>query len=418
MGGLRDVLRSTEDRLTDCVGLGVLIRVVPHDLVDEVLNSTGKNEKRSRLLPARMVVYYVLALTLFYGDAYEEVMRKLVNGLRFLRSWRRDWEVPTTGAISRARVRIGSKPLEELFFRVAVPIAEPRSPGAWYHDRRVMALDGVVLDAPDTPDNVAVFEKKPHRDGESVYPQVRVVGLIECGTHAMVAAAIAPWRVYERELAEQLLDQIEPDMLVLADRGFYSYDMWRLFTDTDTDTTLLWRVNSTLVLPVHTRLPDGSYLSELLPNKIKQDLRRGKRRHAPDNTSIPVRVIEYRIGNRRSPEIIRLITTLIDHEQFPAEELATLYAERWEIEIGFNEIETHQMGTSSLLRSKKPDLVKQEIWGLLITHYAIRHLMHEAADTIDIDEDRLSFLRSLRVVQRTLTSDADFPPSTGPHDLA
>lgn len=410
MAGLCDVLHQTDDRLTDRVGLGLLIRVVPHDLVDEVLNATGKNESRTRLLPARMVVYYVLALTLFYGDAYEEVMRKLVNGLRFLRTWRREWKVPTTAAISKARVRLGAKPLEELFFRVAVPIAELRSPGAWYGGRRVMAIDGVVLDAPDTPENVAVFEKKPHRDGgESVYPQVRVVGLTECGTHAMVAAAIDSWRVYERQLAERLLDQVEPNMLVLADRGFYSYDMWQLFTDTDA--SLLWRVRSTIDLPTIMVLPDGSYLSELLPNQVKKDLKTGKRYRPPAGSVIPVRVIEYRIGNRESPETIRLVTTLTDHEQHPAADLAMLYAERWEIELELDEIETHQMGTSSLLRSRKPELVKQEIWALLITHYAIRHIMHQAADTIEIDEDRLSFIRSLRVVQRSIAYDADFPPS-------
>jgi hypothetical protein len=387
---------------------------MPHDPVDEVLNLTGKNEQRQRLLPARVVMYYVLALTLFYADGYEEVMRKLVNGLRFLRSWRSNWEVPTTGAISKARCRLGAQPFEELFFRVANPIATPRSPGAWYHERRVMALDGVVLNAPDTMENEQRFAKKPHRDGESAYPQVRVVGLLECGTYAIVAAAIDSWQVYERELAEKLLDQIDPTMLLLADRGFYSYDMWRLFADTGA--ALVWRNNSNVDLPVLTPLPDGSYLSEILPKRIKADIKRGKLYRAPAGASVPIRVIEYRIANRRSPEIIRLVTTLTHHDSCPAEELAALYAERWEIEIGLDEIETHQMGTGSLLRSKKPELVEQEIWALLITHYAIRHLMHEAAETIDIDEDRLSFIRSPRVVQRSITSEGKFPPSSEPRD--
>lgn len=417
MGGFRDIVRPAGDRLTDCVGLGVLVRVVPHDLVDEVLNLTGKSGKRSRLLPARMVVYYVLALTLFYADSYEEVMRKMVNGLRFLRSWRRGWEVPTSGGISKARVRLGAGPLEELFFRVAVPIATSRSPGSWYQDRRVMALDGVVLDAPDTPDNVAVFGKKPVRDGlEGAYPQVRVVGLTECGTHAMVAAVIDSWRVYERELAQRLCDRVEPNMLVLADRGFYSYDLWRCFADTGA--ALVWRVAANIELPVLTPLPDGSYLSRLLPARVKRDIKRGKQRNPPPGALISVRVVEYRIANRPSPEVIRLATTLVDHTEYPAAQLAGLYSERWEIELGLDEMETHQMGTSSLLRSKKPELVRQEIWALLITHYAIRHLMHEAADTIDIDEDRLSFTRSLRVVQRAVINDAGFPPSPDTPHLA
>lgn len=411
MDGLLGSLQQVDDRLTDRVGVGVLTRVVPRDLVDEVLNVTGKNEERSRLLPARVVVYYVLALTLFFGDAYEEVMRKLVNGLRFLRAWRGEWEVPTTGAISKARVRLGAAPLEELFFRVAAPIATSATSGAWYRGRRVMAIDGVVLDVPDTAENVAVFGKAPHRNNsESAFPQVRIVGLTECGTHGMIAAALDSWRVQERELAEGLVGHVEPNMLVLADRGFYSYDMWQRFADTDA--ALVWRVKNTLLLPVLEVLPDGSYVSELLPKDIKSGLRRGYQKNVPAGARIPVRVIEYRIGNRRSPEVIRLVTSLLDHEGTPAAELAELYAERWEFEIGLDEIETHQIGSPRVLRSKKPELVKQEIWGLLITHYAIRHLMHEAAETIEIDEDRLSFIRSLRVVRRSIANDADFPPSS------
>jgi hypothetical protein len=409
MSVLRDVLRESDERLTDHVGLGVMTRVVSRDLVDEVLNSTERVEKRSRLLPARVVVYYVLALTLFYADAYEEVLRKLVNGLRFLRAWRTDWTVPTTGAISKARIRLGAEPIKELFARVAVPIATPATRGAWYRDLRVMAIDGVILDAADTPENVERFTKAEHQNGESAFPQVRVVGLVECGTHAMVAAEVASWRVGERELTERLLDHVEPTMLVLADRGFFSYDLWTHASDTGA--ALLWRVTAALRLPVLAHYPDGSYLSELLPKRLKADLHSGKKRRVPAGTRIPVRVVEYRIGNRKSPEVIRLVTTLLDHEHAPAVELAALYAERWEFEMGLDEIETHQIANSRVLRSKKPDLVEQEIWGLLITHYVIRHLMHQAADTIDIDEDRLSFIRSLRVVRRTIVNDTDFPPS-------
>lgn len=411
MSVLRDVVQKSDERLTDHIGLGVMTRLVSRDLVDEVLNLTGKTEKRSRLLPARVVVYYVLALTLFYEDAYEEVLRKLVNGLRFLRAWRTEWVVPTTGAISKARVRLGVEPLKELFRRVAVPLATPGTRGAWYHGHRVMAIDGVVLDVPDTDENVERFQKAEHKKGECAFPQVRVVGLVECGTHAMVAAEMDSWRVYERELAERLLDQFEPDMLVLADRGFFSYDLWRQAIDTGA--ALVWRVMKALQLPVLKQLPDGSYLSELLPKQLKADLNRGLKRRVPDGVRIPVRVVEYRIGNRKSPEVIRLVTTILEHKEAPAEELAALYAERWEIEIGLDEVETHQIANYRVLRSKKPNLVEQEIWGLLITHYAIRHLMHQAADTIDIDEDRLSFIRSLRVVRRSIANDADFPPSRG-----
>lgn len=415
MAGVRDVLSRADDRLTDRVGLGVLSQVVPRDLVDEVLNVTGKNERRSRLLPARVVVYYVLALTLYFGDAYEEVMRKLVNGLRFLRAWRTEWEVPTTGAISKARIRLGVQPVKELFSRVAVPLAAPGTRGAWYHGRRIVAIDGLVLDVADTPENLDAFEKMSHREGENAFPQVRLVGLTECGTHAMVAAAFDKWRVAERDLAAELVDRVEPNMLVLADRGFYSYDLWRTFQDTGA--ALVWRIIKTVKLPVLEEYPDGSYRSELVPKQQKHDLNRGKLSRIPHGKRIPVRVIEYRIGNRPSPETIRLLTNLTDHQQAPAPELAALYAQRWEFELALDEIETHQIGGDCVLRSKRPDLVRQEIWGLLITHYAIRHLIHHSADTIDIDEDRLSFIRSLRVVRRTIEGLAGFPPSAAPGNI-
>jgi hypothetical protein len=396
------------DRLTDRVSLGVITRLVNRDLIDEVLNVTGRTERRSRLLPARVVVYYVLALTLFFGDAYEEVMRKLVNGLRFLRSWRSDWQVPTTGAISQARIRLGEEPLKELFTRVAVPMARQGTRGAWYRGMRLMAIDGVILDVPDTPENVAEFAKKPHREGESVFPQVRIVGLAECGTHAIVAASVDSWRTYERQLAADLLEHFEPGMLVIADRGFYGYELWAMAQATGA--ALLWRVRRDLRLPVLEIYPDGSYRSELLPKQMKTDLNRGKRRRVPDDARVPVRVIEYTIPNRSGAEVFRLITTILDAQAAPASELAALYEQRWEFEIGLDEIETHQIGAYPVLRSKRPELVRQEIWGLLITHYAIRDLMREAADDIELDPDRLSFIRSLRVVRRSVANGDDFPP--------
>lgn len=409
MNVLRDMSDASTDRLADRIGLGVLTRVVPRDLVDEVLNATEKKEQRSRLLPARMVVYYVLALTLFYGDAYEEVLRKLVNGLQFLRGWRSDWTVPSTAAISRARVRLGARPLRELFERIAAPIAGPGTPGAWYRGWRVMAIDGVVLDVPDTPENDERFGKSQHRGGcRTPFPQVRIVGLAECGTHALLAAELDSWQVYERTLAGRVLEHLAPDMLVLADRGFFGYEFWKQAVGTGA--ALLWRVSVRVDLPVRQVLPDGSYRSELLPRQMKTDLKRGKRRSVPAGARVPVRVIEYTVANRETTDVVRLITTLVDHDSFPAAELAELYAERWEFEIGLDEIETHQIANSRVLRSRKPQLVEQEIWGLLITHYAVRQLMHEAADEIHVDEDRISFLRSLRVVRRSIVNDAGFPP--------
>lgn len=396
-------------RLTDRIGVGVITRLVNRDLVDEVINRVGKAERRSRLLPARVVVYYVLALTLFYGDAYEEVMRKLVNGLRFVGGWGRDWHVPTTSAISQARARLGAEPLRELFARVAVPMARPATIGAWYRGRRVMAIDGVTLDVPDTPENVKAFGYAPHAGGHSAFPQVRVVGLGECGTHAIVSASMGSWRTAERELANNIMGDVEPDMLLIADRGFYSYRLWARAVDTGA--ALLWRVSANVGLPVLEPLPDGSYRSELMSPDIKADLARGKDRRIPQDARVPIRVVEYTIPNRPGAELVRLVTNLLDHAEAPAHDLATLYAQRWEFELGLDEIETHQIGNYRVLRSRKPELIEQEIWGLLITHYAIRDLMREAADNAEIDPDRLSFLRSLRILRRSVANGDAFPPS-------
>lgn len=397
-------------RFTDGISIGVLTTVFPRDLVDEVLATTKKVEQRSRLLPARVVVYYVLALCLFFEDAYEEVMRKLVNGLSFLGTWRETWKVPTTGAISKARIRLGEEPMAELFERVARPLGRPGTPGAWFHEWRVMAIDGIVLDVADTPENLAEFGKSGRGKSTSPFPQIRAVGLGECGTHAIVAAAVDSWSVYERELADRVLYAFEPGMVVLADRGFYSYELWQAATETGA--ALVWRVIDNLDLPVLEWLPDGSYRSELVPKKLKADLKRGKIRHLPDGVQIPVRVIEYMVSNRTDAETIRIITSINDFQAAPAAEIAALYQERWEFELTLDEVETHQMPKSRVLRSRLPALVKQEFWALLLTHYAVRSFMQQAADDLGEDVDRISFIRSIRVIRRQVMNQAGFSPST------
>jgi hypothetical protein len=394
----------------DGISIGVLTRFFPRDLVDEVIAETGRRERRTRLLPARVVVYYVLALTLFFDDAYEEVMRKLVNGLRFLGTWRDDWVIPTTGAISKARVRLGEAPLRMLFDRVALPMADPGTPGAWFHGWRVMAVDGVILDVADTPENVKAFGKRPLENEFNVFPQIRVVGLGECGTHAIVAAAVDGWATGERELFTRVLGAIEPDMLVLADRGFYGYGVWSEVAETGA--ALVWRVKDQLDLPVLEWHPDGSYRTELLPPGIRQQLKTGRKSPLPPGTAIPVRVIEYTVTNRGDcPDMIRLVTSILDHELAPAAELAALYQQRWEFETTLDEIETHQMSASRVLRSRLPELVFQEVWATLLTHYAIRGFMVEAAEELGEDVDRMSFIRTIRVIRRQVLNQAGFSPS-------
>ena len=405
------------DRLTDRISIGVLARVVPRDVVDEVLAETRRSEQRARLLPARVVVYFTMAMCLFFDDDYEEVMRRLVGTLRWLGSWRAEWKVPTTGAISQARVRLGAAPLKLLFERVAVPVAGLGTKGAWLGSRRLMAVDGFYLDVADTADNEAEFGRSTNGPKSAAYPQAQVVALAECGTHAVVAAAIGGCNSDERSLAAPLLDACEPGMLLTADRNFYSFDLWHRALATGAD--LLWRVNSLLTLPVIKSLPDGSYLSLLIDPKVPvakrgpliAAARAGKTLNVA--TARPVRVIEYSIADSEENgpgELICLITTILDHTDTAAIELATAYHQRWEIENTFDEIKTHQRGDKRVLRSKLPELVKQEIWALLLTHYAIRTLMTEAADEADVDPDRLSFIRTLRVIRRQVTDQVDFSP--------
>jgi len=397
------------------VTLGVLSSVIHRDIVDDVLRESGKREQRSRLLPAHVVVYYTLALNLYFGEAYEEVMRQLVNGLRFLGNWRSNWKVPSTSAISQARGRLGEAPLKLLFERIAVPMARRGTRGSWFRGLRVMAIDGLVLDVPDTPANDEEFGRSGNDTTPGPFPQVRLVALGECGTHAVVDAALGPVATGEQTLAAELITRFISGMLVLADRNFYSYHAWLAARATGAE--LLWRVSATLRLPVLAALPDGSYRSVLINPKV-----RGRRREAliaaaaagddlDPAQAMVIRVVEYMIENRTgSGELFCLITTLADHELAPAVELAAVYAERWEIELSFDEIETHQTGHDRVLRSRTPKLVKQEIWSLLLTHYAIRHVMKDAADTVGTDPDDLSFIRSYRAIRRQVPNQAGFSP--------
>ena len=399
-------------RLTDRIGIGVLTRLIDRDLVDDVLAETGRTEQRSRLLPARVVVYYVLALCLFFGDAYEEVMRLLVAGLHFTGAWQKDWHVPTTGAIAQARQRLGAAPLQRLFERVAVPCAQRGTKGAWLGSRKLMAIDGFVLDIPDTSENDAAFGRPGGEKTPAPFPQVRIAGLGECGTHAIVAARLAAWRTSERALAGDLLSELGPGMLVIADRGFYSWQLWQAAAATGAD--LLWRMQSGPNLPVVRAFPDGSYESFLLDPKVRG--RRANQRHRgsaniEEPSGIPVRVIEYEVTEREGRgEIFCLITTIMDPQEATAAELAAAYHERWEFESSLDEIKTHQRGRGGVLRSKSPEMIRQEIWALLLTHYAVRHLMCEAADQAGKDPDRLSFIRSLRVIRRQVTGQAALSP--------
>jgi hypothetical protein len=381
----------------------VLTRSFPSQVVDEVIAGQGRTEQRKRLLPARLVVYYVMALALFASEGYEEVMRQLVAGLAWTTRWRETWQVPSSPAISKARTRLGPAVLAALFDRVCVPVATPDTAGAFYRSWRLVAVDGTTFDAPDEAVNTARFGKPSNDQGTGAFPQVRVVALAECGTHAVFAAALGGIGTGEQDLFRRLLGKIGPGMLVLADRNFLGHPLWAAAAATGAD--LLWRAKSDLRLPVVTELADGSYLSHLAAPGT-----RGRRQR------ITVRVIEYTLkasGSahpHRAGEVYRLVTTILDPELAPAEELAAAYAQRWEIESVFDEIKTHQLESRPVLRSRDPDGVEQEIWGILLVHHAIRDLIHFSARDADLDPDRVSFTRALRAARRRVTDQAGLSP--------
>ena len=393
-------------RITDYISLGVIAQFFPLEKVRAVLEQTQRASVRERDLPAHVVVYYVIGLALFMRSSYREVLRCLLEGV----PWLLDPSVPVKVAgrsgISQARSRLGVEPVQRLYEGLVVPMAQPHTRGAWYRQWRLVSLDGSTLDVADTPANEQAFGRPGASRGASAFPKIRFVALLENGTHVLWKAHLDRYATDELTLAEQVIPALRPGMLCLADRFYPSYQLWQAAAKTGAD--LLWRVRQKARLDVEERLPDGSYLSRIYASTSD----RRKRRNG-----IVVRVIEYQLpGVPGAAGLYRLITTLLDHRQAPAAELAALYQERWEIETSLDELKTHLRGAPIVLRSKTPELVKQEFFGLLMAHFAIRGIMHEAALKADEDPDRLSFLHAVRVVQRRLPRYAATPPS-GPESL-
>lgn len=400
MSRTRKVLAAKVD-VAHLISAGVLASVCPRPLIEEVLSATGRANQRERQLPAPAVVYYVMALALWREAPLEEVLRVVCEGLQWLGDGRAQAVQASKSAISQARSRLGPQVMRELARRVLRPLAGNDAPGCWYRGLRVMALDGSCLDVADEQANALHFGYPASGRGQSAFPQTRVLGLVECGTHAVVAAELAPCASSEQAMAAQMLPQaLKPDMLVLADRNFFGFPLWR--SACASQAKLLWRAKTGRHLPVEHRLDDGSYLSTIFESGDRQR-RNGQR----------VRVIDYTLQAAATPteQSYRLVTNLLDPEQAPALELAALYHERWEIEGVFDELKTHLKANSTVLRSKTPDLVQQEFWGLLLAHFAIRQLMTQAAWPRGLDTDRLSFIHAVRVIKRKLPQAAAIPPS-------
>lgn len=367
--------------------VGLLAKIVPVSTVSSVLSSEGKSSQRERALPAHFLVYLIIALSLYMPYSLREVLRCVLDGLRSLDP---KLTIATKGAISRARTRLGWEALAEIFQRVVHPIATPETPGAWYRKWRVVGLDGTTLALQCTPENVAEFGLHPSKEGPAAFPLLRLVALVEVGTHVVLQPVIGLMTQFEATLAKELLPSLAKDMLVIEDRGYIGYPWWALVKSTGAD--ILCRVRNNMRFPCHKRLTDGSFISYLLPPK------------GVASEKIEVRVIEYALrGIADSDPIYRIITTILDPEAASAQELASLYHERWEMETLFDEFKTHiRGGNRVLLRSKTPDLVKQEVYGLLLAHYVVRVVMNDAAQAMGEDPDRISFVHTVRVLKRRL----------------
>jgi hypothetical protein len=387
-------------RISDHISLGVIARAFPPERVQQILAETGKASERERDLPAQVMVYYAIALALYMGSSTREVLRCLLEGLRWL--WGAEAvKVAGKSGISQARSRLGEAPLRRLYEQVVQPIAAGATKGAWYRQWRLVSLDGSCLDVGDTAENVAHFGTPGASRGESAFPQLRFVALVENGTHVLFGAQLGCYADSETTLAHAALAALRPGMLCLADRQFFGHALWQSAAGTGAD--LLWRVKCNLRLPRETVLADGSYLTTVYPSEKDRRHRTG---------GVQVRVVEYRLeGIADAEPLYRLVTTILDEAKAPAAELAALYHERWEIEGALAELKTQLRGARVVLRSKTPELVKQEVWGLLLAHFAVRGLMHEAALQADEDPDRLSFSHAVRVVRRKLPQFATLPPS-------
>ena len=400
------------------MSLGVLVTSVSRDAIDGAVAQYGVGSKRrDGKLPAHVTAYLTMAMCLFAEDDYEEVALKVTGALDRFGCWDAAWKAPTSGGISQARQRLGRHTLAEVFERVAEPVAAAELPGAWLRDWRVLAIDGFEVDVPDTPANRAEFAYAGSGVNRSAFPKARVVALAEAGTHVFLAAEVDSIAVGEKTLAMRLYPRLRREEVLTADRGFYSFDAWGRAAGTGAQ--LLWRAPTQLDLPIVEVLADGTYTSVLVNPKIRGPRRRDILATAreggdldPDRAHL-VRVIEYDVPDREgngTGELIVLLTTITDPRAARADELAEAYYLRWEEETANDQLKTHLRGPGRVLRSRLPDLVHQEIWAWMIVHYALARLITQAAQAAEIDPDRISFTRVLRLVRRSATGSAAVSP--------
>ena len=381
---------DTDCTFSSALTVDALSRALPPEAITRVIAHHGVGEARQRRLTMVVVIWLVIALHLYPTVSIGGVLRKLGRGLRFIWS-DPSISLPTDSAIAYRRSQLGARPIVALFKQVCQPLATPQTRGAFLFGLRAMALDGTTEDVPDTPANAAAFGRHTSARGASAFPQIQGVYLIECGTHVVIDAGFWPCHASERKGGFRVLRSVRRGMLLMWDRGFHDFDM--VVAVRQRKAHVLSRLPAH-VKPVPLRtLPDGSLLAYLLPSE-------DARRRAGER--ILVRVITYSITDPNLPgygQVHRVITTLLNPRLASAQALACAYHERWEIEIVIDEIDTHQRLVGRTLRSLTPVGVIQELYGVLLAHYAVRTLMHEAALAADVDPDRLSFVLALEIVR-------------------
>lgn len=401
MAGVTREAKAAQERLPDRISIGVLARTFPAPVLDEVIEAAGVREVRYRRLPARLMMVFTLACWLFMRSGYGLVLSKLADAQAVEGPGWGDWRAPWTGSITKAKAKLGAAPFKLLFARTAVASGTAATPGVFYAGLRVATVDGFTLDLPDSDDNGEFFGRGGNGSGEkNPYPQLRALVLAESGTRVLLAATYGPSGTGEQRLAMDLLAAMGPGMLVLADRNFASWTLWRAAAGTGA--ALCWRMSASFTLPVLEVLPDGTYISQLKPPRKK------------DGPPIRVRVIEYSVvttdeNGQEVSELFALATTLLDVEAYPAIELAQAYHARWQAETGIADLKTTiRGGPEVVLRSKTPAGVEQEFWAMLCVYQAIRELISYAAPT-GLDPGRVSFKRALEAARDSATRAALSP---------
>lgn len=390
--------------VSDLTTVAVLLKWFPLELVEKALEVSGRESFRLRSLPAELMVYYALVMSLHKDLNSSEVLRIVLEGADRVYG-KRGAKIPTKSGISHARSKIGADPLKLLFRWVCKPIAQPGARGSFFRNWRLVALDGCLINVADTQKNLSAFGRPSNQSEKSTaYPQIRMVCLAECGTHVIFDMATGGYRTGEITLAKSVIPSLQPGMLCLMDRLFFGFDLWKKACATGA--AQLWRVKTDVTFVPQTTLADGSYTALYFPSPRDKENK--------DNPPIVVRVIDYEVTNAKSKkkEIIRLVTNILEPAEASAAELAKLYMQRWEIELTYGEIKVRLNCNEVFLRSGTPELIEQELYGLILAHYSVRCAIYEAASKRKRadDPDDFSFISAVRIIRRKMLSTGGFSP--------